>query len=108
MPRLAILFMLALAFAATEFAAPTQAADLAARHARPRPSSIGMIFADPVVVVAEPAGTPFVYAPLVDIPPLVNGYYGKVNSYYYSSYYGTPSQAIYGRLPYACGLYGYC
>ena len=29
-----------------------------------------------------------VYAPPVDIPPLVAGYYGKPNSYFYSPYYG--------------------
>jgi len=101
MPRLAILITLALALAA-----PARAADLAAR-----PSSIGQIFADPVVVVVEPRvdpGTPFIYAPQVDIPPLVNGYYGKPNSYYYSSYYGTAPATIFTRLPYACGWHGYC
>ena len=49
-----------------------------------------------------------VYAPPVDIPPLVAGYYGKPNSYFYSPYYGTSQYWNFTRLPYACGFYGYC
>jgi hypothetical protein len=48
------------------------------------------------------------YEPLVDIPHLVNGYYGKPKSYVYSNYYGTSPERIFERLPYACGRYGYC
>ena len=54
-----------------------------------------------------PWGFP-VFAPQVDIPPLVNGYYGKPNSYYHRSYYGTKSETIFSRAPYGCGYYGYC
>ncbi|MGO3929535.1 hypothetical protein [Rhodopseudomonas pseudopalustris] len=105
MLRLAVLFL------ALTAAAPARAADLPAR------GRIGEIFAEPVQrgrIVAEVpppraivTGSP-VYAPEVDIPPLVNGYYGKPNSYYYFNYYGTAPLAIYGRLPYACGWHGYC
>lgn len=49
-----------------------------------------------------------VFAPEVDIRPLVNGYYGKPKSFRYRSYYGTSPDIIFGRLPYACGSYGYC
>lgn len=49
----------------------------------------------------------FVFAPQVDIQPLVNGYYGKPNSYYYRPYYGHALDT-YTRLPYACGFFGYC
>jgi hypothetical protein len=106
MPRL-ILIILAIALAV-----PAGAADLPAR------SRIGVIFAEPeveVVVRTRPAppqdlsllGFP-IFAPPVAIPPLVNGYYGKPNSYYYSNYYGTPPLTIFTRLPYACGFHGYC
>jgi hypothetical protein len=101
--------LLILAFVLTTSAS---AADLPAR------SRIGVIFAEPeveVVVRTRPAppydpsllGIP-IFAPPVDIPPLVNGYYGKPNSYYYSNYYGTSPLTIYTRLPYACGFHGYC
>jgi hypothetical protein len=92
-------------------AVPARAADL------PMHSKIGQIFAEPaprgrvVAVVPPPQDviSPYpVYAPEVDIPPLVNGYYGKPNSYHYFNYYGTPASAIYSRLPYACGWHGYC
>jgi len=103
MPRLSILLALAICCAA-----PAHAADLAVR-----PGGIGVIFAEPVVVVPAPVGVVAVwgfptYAPEVYIPPLVNGYYGKPNSYDHSSYYGTSPLAIYTRLPYACGWHGYC
>jgi hypothetical protein len=106
MPRL-ILFILALALATPA----ARAADL------PRRSPIGAIFAEPVEVEGRtrPAllfdlsllGMPN-FAPPVAIPPLVNGYYGKLNSYDYGNYYGTSRLTIYTRLPYACGWHGYC
>ncbi len=102
MPRLAILFVLAMLLAM-----PARAADLAAR------GRIGAVFAEPEEIPPLPpddlsrAGFP-IYAPQVDIPPLVNGYYGKPNSYYYRSYYGTSPATIFTRLPYACGWHGYC
>ena len=49
-----------------------------------------------------------VFAPEIDIRPLVNGYYGKPKSFRYRSYYGTSPDTIFSRLPYACGEYGYC
>lgn len=104
--RLTVLLLLALTAAV-----PAAAADL------PMHSKIGRIFAEPeprgrVVVEVPPTrdvitASP-VYAPEVDIPPIVHGYYGKPNSYHYFNYYGTPASAIYGRLPYACGWHGYC
>ena len=36
-------------------------------------------------------------------------YYGSSWSYYYPGpYYGGPYYTAGGRLPYVCGLYGYC
>jgi hypothetical protein len=92
-------------FAIAVTAMAANAADL------PAQSRLGAVFAEPA---QPPAGYGYraygyttVYAPQVDIPPLVAGYYGKPNSYYYSPYYGG-SQGYYARLPYACGFYGYC
>src|SRR5439155_20688519 len=56
------------------------------------------------------------YAPRVYGTPLLPGsstlpgYYGTSHSYSYDgAYYGGPSYGPYwNRLPYACGVYGYC
>ena len=56
------------------------------------------------------------YAPRVYGTPLLPGsstlpsYYGTNHSYSYDGpYYGGPSYGPYwNRLPYACGVYGYC
>ena len=101
MPRRLVAF----AFALSLTGGTTQAADLA-RH-----SLLGAVFAEPVApqaTVGRKVETEFVYAPEVDIRPVVQGYYGKPNSFFYHSYYGTPPSVIFGRLPYACGSYGYC
>jgi hypothetical protein len=83
-----------------------RAADLAV------PSRLGAVFAEPVAAPRyeqhAASGPVWTYAPEVDIPPLVNGYYGKPNSYYYKPYYGSSYFDWGGRLPYACGWYGYC
>jgi hypothetical protein len=56
--------------------------------------------------------------PYVHFPPLVPllpgssvlpGYYGSDHSYEYTGpYYGGPYVSYWNRLPYACGVYGYC
>jgi hypothetical protein len=79
----------------------------------PVQSRLGAVFAAPPspqvqVAVYEAYGYRTAYAPPVDIPPLVAGYYGKPNSYFYSPYYGQSQIWNFTRLPYACGLYGYC
>jgi hypothetical protein len=81
----------------------------------PVQSRLGAVFADPPPYQAPPAAFSYrtvdyntVYAPQVDIPPLVAGYYGKPNSYVYSPYYGESLYWNFTRLPYACGFYGYC
>ena len=94
----------ALAVLATPDAAG--AADLA------RQSRLGAVFAEPAQRTARvelPIEEPIVrYAPEVDVPSVVHGYYGKPNSYYYRSYYGTAPELIFNRAPYGCGFYGYC
>jgi hypothetical protein len=55
------------------------------------------------------------YAPRVFGTPLLPGsstlpgYYGTSHSYSYDGpYYGGPYEPYWNRLPYACGVYGYC
>jgi hypothetical protein len=79
----------------------------------PVQSRLGAVFADPPPLRAPVAAYgayayTTMYAPPVDIPPLVAGYYGKPNSYIYSPYYGPSQVWNFTRLPFACGLYGYC
>lgn len=75
----------------------------------PVQTRIGQIFAAP----AEPARAYRTAEPLpvagtwVATSPRVPGYYGQAGDFYYRSYYGTPSDIIFGRLPYACPYYGY-
>jgi hypothetical protein len=91
-------------FAVAVTAMAASAADL------PAQSRLGAVFAEPAPAAAAYRATGYttVYAPEVDIPPLVAGYYGKPNSYYYAPYYGAPLNYNFTRLPYACGFYGYC
>jgi hypothetical protein len=55
--------------------------------------------------------------PYVRIPPptpllpgssALPGFYGSHFSYEYQPYYGGPNLSYWYRLPYACGVYGYC
>ena len=55
--------------------------------------------------------------PYIQIPPFtpllpgsstLPGYYGSNHSYEYHPYYGGPNLSYWYRLPYACGVYGYC
>jgi hypothetical protein len=99
--------MMLAAFAIAAGAMAASAADL------PVQSRLGAVFADPPPYQAPaPIYRAYnyttVYAPPVDIPPLVAGYYGKPNSYFYSPYYGAPHYYNFARLPYACGFHGYC
>jgi hypothetical protein len=53
--------------------------------------------------------TPY-YVAIPYIPPLTGApYYGAAYSYDYpDAYYGVPYVGYWDRLPYACGVYGYC
>lgn len=47
--------------------------------------------------------------PLLPGSTTIPGYYGRMFSYDYTGpYYGGPYEGYYWRLPYACGIYGYC
>jgi hypothetical protein len=102
MLRSIILSVFAIAFVAL----PVRAADL------PAHSRLGAVFAEPSEAAAladRSYDTPVVvHVPYVALRPLGGGYYGRPNSYEYSAYYGSSFDAWAFRLPYACGLYGYC
>ena len=52
---------------------------------------------------------PLVRTPLLPGSSTLPGYYGSTHSYdYQGPYYGGPYVGYYNRLPYACGVYGYC
>lgn len=100
--------------AAVFFAGLASAADL------PRgPTIYGK--APPVAPVYAPESdllfTPDERFPYIRIPPptpllpgssALPGYYGTHFSYEYHPYYGGPNLSYWYRLPYACGVYGYC
>jgi len=89
------------------------AADMPPRHSRTGPA---------YKVAPEPQRDPDVlFTPaLPTIPPLIRtpilqgsaalpGIYGTTHSYEYQGpYYGGPYVDYRDRLPYACGVYGYC
>ena len=52
---------------------------------------------------------PVVGAPLLPGSSTLPGYYGRAFDYdYQGPYYGGPYVPYWDRLPYACGVYGYC
>jgi hypothetical protein len=90
----------------------------ASAHAADLPvqSRIGKIFAEPAarqrtrVVREETKDYPESAFYRFRFPPPVPGYYGRPNDFYWRPYYEDRSAISYyfDRLPYACGLYGYC
>jgi hypothetical protein len=112
MPRHTILCVFAIAV--TGMAA--HAADL------PEQGALGRIFADPAEVHPHrgrpkpPPATEYYVGPVFNLNPLADlawrhgdNYYGSQYSYIYNGpYYGGPYASEGLRLPYACGLYGYC
>jgi len=52
---------------------------------------------------------PFFAGPLLPGSSTLPGYYGSSHSYdYQGPYYDSPRLGYWNRLPYACGVYGYC
>jgi hypothetical protein len=106
MPRRMMLSAFAIALTATT----AGAADL------PAQSRIGAIFADPTEAHPTAYRSREVLAPVIPYnllpdPPWNRGQYtyGSSWSYGYSGpYYGGPYVPYFVRLPYVCGLYGYC
>jgi hypothetical protein len=47
--------------------------------------------------------------PILPGSSTIPGYYGRAFDYdYQGPYYGGPNVGYFWRLPYACGVYGYC
>ena len=82
----------------------------------PVQSRLGAIFAEPAEVGIRANRKREYSAPIIAYNRLPNPiwarggyYYGSSWSYYYPGpYYGGPYYTDGGRLPYVCGLYGYC
>ncbi|WP_028345737.1 hypothetical protein [Bradyrhizobium murdochi] len=86
------------------------AAPLYVRRGRP----LVVVAEDEPEVLIKPVGV-VPYVPLVRGTPLLPGsstlpgYYGTSHSYSYDGpYYGGSYTPYWARLPYACGVYGYC
>jgi hypothetical protein len=95
-------------FALAVTAVTASAADL------PRQSRLGAIFADPSEVRVKADRSSETSATIMPFNLLPNSpwnrggyYYGSSWSYSSGAYYGSPF-TLGGRLPYVCGLYGYC
>lgn len=90
-----------------------QGADLPAFHRRyaPAPQVYGPVPPPPPPVYVE--DPPLISPPTTPILPgssTLPGYYGRPFDYYYQGAYygGGPYPGYFFRLPYACGVYGYC
>jgi hypothetical protein len=96
-------------FALAVTAVTASAADM------PTQSRLGAIFAEPAegrtrVVRSGEDSAPIMPFNLLPNPPWNRGgyYYGSSWSYYYGGPYYGGTFTLGGRLPYVCGLYGYC
>jgi len=70
-----------------------------------------VVYRDPDVLFTPevPYIPPLVGAPLLPGSQTIPGYYGLPRAYdYQGPYYGGPYVSYWDRLPYACGVYGYC
>ena len=84
----------------------------------PAQSRLGAIFAEPYAARPYAVRRREYPAPIIaynqfpNLPWAAGGYsYGSPYYYYRRAYYGGPYYSNYGdgaRLPYMCGLYGYC
>jgi hypothetical protein len=64
----------------------------------------------PPVYVEDPALISPPTTPILPGSSTLPGYYGRPFDYYYQGAYygGGPYPSYFWRLPYACGVYGYC
>jgi hypothetical protein len=85
-------------------------ADMPANGRRYAPQVFVERASPPPVYVEDP---PLISPPTTPILPgssTLPGYYGRPFDYYYQGDYygGGPYPGYFWRLPYACGVYGYC
>jgi hypothetical protein len=89
-------------------------ADIAAykvkRRYAPPPQVYVTPEAPPPVYVEDPALISPPTTPILPGYSTLPGYYGRPFDYYYQGAYygGGPYPSYFWRLPYACGVYGYC
>jgi hypothetical protein len=66
----------------------------------------------PPAAYVEPDSDALISVPTTPLLPgsaALPGYYGRAFDYSYQGpYYGGPYEGYFFRLPYACGVYGYC
>jgi hypothetical protein len=121
MSRQKILALVALVAAAPAFAADQLAVHRKTVHAaRQLPAGLPRAHYDyrttitappPVAAAQDPDALISTYpsTPLLPGSAALPGYYGRPFSYFYQgAYYGGPQQPYFFRLPYACGVLGYC
>jgi hypothetical protein len=87
------------------------AADLPYKARRAAPPQVYAATAPAPVYVEDPALISPPTTPLLPGSSTLPGYYGRPFDYYYQgAYYGDtgPTPSYFWRLPYACGVYGYC
>jgi hypothetical protein len=80
-------------------------------YGTPAASPPVVVYRDPDVLFTPefPYIPPLVHGPLLPGSDTIPGYYGSPRSYdYQGPYYGGPYVSYWDRLPYACGVYGYC
>jgi hypothetical protein len=114
MPLLAAVLVAGTAGAADLPGAPDGYGARIYRKAPPRHGRRAYVEQDSDVLFTPSDGS----IPVVHFPPLtpllpgsatLPGYYGSIHSYEYQGpYYGGPNLSYFYRLPYACGVYGYC
>jgi hypothetical protein len=77
-------------------------------YAYRRPSPLLSVYEPPELLYAPVYADVRYIRPWIGAP-LLPGYYGSTYSYdYQGPYYGGPYVPYWERLPYACGVYGYC
>jgi hypothetical protein len=70
-----------------------------------------IVYSNPEVLFTPevPYIPPLPRAPLLPGSQTIPGYYGLPHAFdYQGPYYGGPEVSYWDRLPYACGVYGYC
>jgi hypothetical protein len=111
------LFVAMLAAMAPAFAAdlPGPAYPAPVYRKAPPPYGHGVIVRQEADVLFTPSDGSIPYVHFPPLTPLLPGRatlpgnYGSVHSYEYDGpYYGGPYTSYWNRLPYACGVYGYC
>ena len=117
MTRWMILLVVAASTAGSALAADLPGQQNTYVKARPRPDHRVYVEKNPVAKDPDLLFTPSdgeltlrpPHTPLLPGSATLPGYYGSDHSYdYQGPYYGGSGVGYWDRLPYACGVYGYC